>query len=143
MAASDEQVLRLRRMVAEPGTTTYSDSSLAAYIEAHPLIDDDGYEPEDDDWTDTYDLAAAAGDVWEEKAAALVGGYDFAADGGDFKRSQAVEQAERQARHWRSRRTPTSARMHVDKDYAPDYQALDESTISLSSYVVNDPETGD
>ncbi len=42
MAASAEQIARLRRMVAEPTTATYTDDDLAAYIAAHPLMDANG-----------------------------------------------------------------------------------------------------
>ena len=140
MAASVAQIAQIRRMVAEPSTTTYSDATLAGYIETYPLIDSDGLEPTDDEWTDTYDLAAAAGDVWAEKASALVGGYDFDADGGSFKRSQAYDQAQKQARYWRARRTPKSMRLHVAHDFERDYQATPESVAGyevLEGYVAN------
>ncbi len=58
------------------------------------------------DWTATYDLHAAAADIWEEKAAILSADYDFTADGATLARSQAYEQAMKQARYHRSRRSP-------------------------------------
>lgn len=147
MAASDEQVLQLRRMVAEPTDDTYSDTSLAAYIEAYPRIDEDGFEPDDLlSWTPTYDLAAAAGAIWVEKGAALAGEYDFSADGGSFKRSQAYEMAMKQARYWNARRTPTSMRLHVSHDFERDYQATPESVVggaNVAGLVINEPEPDD
>ena len=122
-------VSQLRRRIAEPTTATYSDATLAAYIEVVPLIDADGYEPNDTDWTPAYDLSAAAERLWQEKAAALAGGYDFAADGGNFKRSQAYEMAMKQARYWASRKAPSSLRVHVPHDYERDYQATPESVL--------------
>jgi len=117
MAATAAQIARLRRMVNEPTTTTYSDTTLAEYIEAYPLLDERGEEPytwdtatepptkeDNDNWIATYDLAAAAADVWQEKAAAPAEDFDTNADGADLKRSQAYEQCMKQARYYRSRR---------------------------------------
>jgi hypothetical protein len=104
MAASISDVLKLRRMIAEPTSTTYSDDDLEDVIESHPVLDSDGYDPEEDDWTATYDLNAAAAEIWEEKATAYIGLYDFNADGGSFNRSQAYEQAMKMARHYHSRK---------------------------------------
>ncbi|MEJ5222843.1 MAG: hypothetical protein WHV44_00185 [Anaerolineales bacterium] len=82
----------------------YPDSTLVSIIEQYPLPDANGLFPEEDGWTPRYDLNAAAADVWAEKAAGLAGQYDFSADGASFQRSQAYEQAMKQARYYRSRR---------------------------------------
>lgn len=111
MAATEAQVAELRRKVAEPTTATYGDSDIASYIERYPLIDSDGNLPDESDWTATYDLNAAAADVWEEKASGLVGNYDFQADGGSYQRSQAHAQAMQQARYYRSRRSAKTSTM--------------------------------
>lgn len=137
---SGDLINQLRRRIAELTTTTYTDATLAAYIEAVPLIDADGYEPDDDEWAPVYDLSAAAERIWQEKAALLAGGYDFAADGGSFKRSQAYEMAMKQVRYWASRKAPSSLRVRVSHDYERDHQATDESVLGtgrFESYVVN------
>jgi len=109
-AAAD--IARLRRMIAESGTATYTDSLLVTTISRYPLPDVANEWPLDtagsanSAWVATYDLAAAAADCWEEKAAAVSGAFDFTADGATFNKSQTVEQYERQARKWRSRRAP-------------------------------------
>lgn len=114
-AATD--IARLRRMVAEPGTATYTDSLLVTAISGYPLPDVEGEWPlmasgsVNTDWTPTYDLAAAAADVWEEKAAALADHFDFSADGATFHKEQQVRNYERQARKWRSRRQPSNHTM--------------------------------
>lgn len=118
MTASAEQVAKVRRMTNEPSATSdYSDDDLEGYIEAYPLVDARGESPfiesettpgtleENPDWTATYDLSAAASDIWAEKAAILSQDYDFEADGGSYSRSQAYEQAMKQSRYWRSRRS--------------------------------------
>lgn len=118
MAATAEQVARIRRMTAEATTDTYSDDDLEGYIERYPLVDARGEDPwiesettpgtleENPDWTPTYDLNAAAADIWAEKSATLAQDYDFQADGGQYSRSQAYQQAMAQSRYYRSRRSP-------------------------------------
>ncbi len=105
-------------MTNEPETTTYEDSDLSTIIETYPLTDARGEEPftwdtstspptmdTNEDWIVTYDLNAAAADVWEEKAAPLAQDYNYAADGARYDRSNAYEQAKKQARWFRSKRS--------------------------------------
>lgn len=101
----------LRRMVAEPTSATYSDQALSAFIEAYPVIDAKHRDPADDEWEATYDLNAAAQDIWSEKASALAGGFDFSADGGQYSRSQQYQQAMAQARYYGARRKAASKRI--------------------------------
>jgi hypothetical protein len=111
MAASAEQIAELRRKVAEPTTEAYSDSALAAYIERYAVTDSDGYEPDEADWTATYDLNAAAAEVWEEKASAVAADYTVIADGAVMTRSQRYEQYAKQAKRYRSRSRIRSIRI--------------------------------
>ncbi len=119
MSATAAQLAELRRMVAEPTETTYSDEILEGLIERYPLIDERGEAPytwltsttpptqdANEDWIPTYDLHAAAGLIWAEKATALAGNYDFSADGGQFVRHQAYDQYMQLARHHNARRAP-------------------------------------
>lgn len=108
MAADAAMVARVRRLAAEPTTDTYSDSDLEEIIERYPLLDAEGNDPDDSEWTATYDLNLAAAEVWDEKAAALAGYYDFSADNASFKRSQAYQQALSQATRLRARRSAVS-----------------------------------
>jgi len=108
MTATATQIARLRRMVAEPTTDTYDDDALSTLIEEYPLTDSDGYESDEDDWTATYDLHAAAGDVWEEKAASVANRMDFDADGGNFSASQLYDQYQRSAAYHLARRSAAS-----------------------------------
>jgi hypothetical protein len=123
MSVSAADIARLRRMINEPLTTTYSDVTLSAYIEQHPCLDVRGELPllwPDNDgllstttppapfanpiWISTYDLAAAASDIWAEKAGILSADYDVNADGASLARSQAYAQAMAQSRYWSARR---------------------------------------
>jgi hypothetical protein len=101
-----EDIARLRRMIAEPTSDTYSDAILLDAIERYPVPDADGYWPDDDLWTESYDHALAASEIWAEKSAAVAHAFDFDADGGAFSKSQQVTHYERQARRWRSLRQP-------------------------------------
>ena len=120
MAATAAQVAELRRMIAEPTTTTYTDDTLAGYIERYPLIDEQGEKPYtlssasppaqvvNTDWIPTYDLHAAAADVWTEKAAGVACKFDF--DGKSA--SQLHAQYMGMVRFHAARRTPKSATLH-------------------------------
>lgn len=129
MAATAEQIAQLRRMVDEPGEETYNDALLASYIERYPCLDERGEVPytwdtstspptqvANDGWIPTYDLAAAAADIWAEKAAGLAQDYKFSADGGTYERQQAYEQAMAQSRYWRARRRASTARLVMSPD---------------------------
>lgn len=133
------QIAQLRRMVAEPTTTTYSDADMRTYIEKYPHIDQYGESPLDEwgvantDWTPTYDLAAAAADLWEEKAAGVISKFDFSANGGTYSQSQQYEQYMKQCRYYRSRRMPSTVMLVK----SPTESSFDES------YIGNLPESRD
>jgi hypothetical protein len=124
MTATTAQVARLRLMVNEPTVTTYGDVELKTRIEAYPLMDELGTEPyywdysttppsqvANTDWLATYDLNAAAADIWDEKAGVLSEDYDFSADGGNYTRSQAYEQAAKQARKYHAHKSAKAIRL--------------------------------
>ena len=103
MTASNASILRLRRMTSEPDNETYSDALMASYLEAWPLIDSEGRSSDEDQWTEAYDLHAAAADIWEEKAASYHDKYSFGADGSTYQANQMHENAMEQARYHRAR----------------------------------------
>jgi hypothetical protein len=120
MAASTEDVRRLRRMMGDREGQRYTDADLAEAIESHPTVDTRGTNPtvvdyttnpptrrENPAWMPVYDLNAAAAELWEERASELSGNFDFRTDAGEqFSRSQAFEHAQERARHFRARRVP-------------------------------------
>lgn len=125
MSATAAQIAQVRRYVNESDDTTYDDDAIASYIEAYPVVDERGEDPyswdtstqpptveDNDDWVSTYDLHAAAADIWEEKAAVVAQDYTFSADGGNYSRSLVFEQYMKLARFHRSRRRPTTHRVH-------------------------------
>lgn len=123
---------QLRRMVAEPTQDTYSDTTLSAYLERYPLPDTAGAQPTDTAWLGEWDTNLAAADVWQEKAAAFAADFDFSADGGDYKRSQAHKQMLDIARSFRARRKTGVLVLQVQPrpDYAP----------GLTAWIGNAPE---
>jgi hypothetical protein len=131
MTATAAQIAEVRRMIAEPTTTTYTDVLIQGFIERYPLVDDLGQEPYyysggtppektvNESWVPTYDLCAAAADIWGEKAAALAGDYAFSADGATFNRNQAFEQYTKRERYYRSRRSARTITQHMSPDPHP------------------------
>lgn len=123
--ATAADIARLRRMVDEPTTTTYSDAALTDILEAYPLTDERGVDPYYYDtttdpptqvavvgWYPGYDLHAAAADIWEEKAGALAEKYDWSDDFGKTNRySQQYDQYRKQARQHMARRKASSGRL--------------------------------
>jgi hypothetical protein len=101
-------IAQLRRMVVEPDTTTYSTSVLSTILAGYPLPDADGLDSDDALWAGAWDLNQAAADIWEEKAAAAAVNFDFAADGGDYKRSQVQAQMLKMAQTYRAKRSTGS-----------------------------------
>lgn len=119
-------IAQLRRMTAEPITSdTYTQGDLSAIIARYPLPDAAGLAPAATNWAGNWDLNRAAGDVWNEKASLLAADFDFAADGGDYKRSQAHANMLAMARRYQSMRA-TSALVLVATPAPAAAPGLDE-----------------
>ena len=115
MAVTAAMRARLRLMVNELTTDTYSDDLLGSYIETYPLLDSDGNEPGDTGWVASYDLNAAAADIWENKAAAVWDKFSFTAVGeATYQRSTKYDNAMKQARYYRSKRAMRTTKVKVD-----------------------------
>lgn len=119
MGATAAQVARLRRMVNEPTTATYSDASIEEVIERYPVRDVRGVDwldydytttpptaTENANWMPTYDLYSAGAEIWQEKAAAVACAYATSADGVSLSRNQMYEQYLKQAAWCKSRAVP-------------------------------------
>lgn len=106
-------IQQMRKMINEPTANDFSDTHIEDVIAQYKLIDDFGIVPSAIDWVPTYDLNAAAADLWTEKAGKLADRFDFVADGASYHRSQVYEQAMKQARFYSSRRKPRTITMHV------------------------------
>lgn len=102
MGANAAQIARLRRMV-DDSDSDYTSSELADYLERYPVVDQSGYESDDDDWTDTYNVYLAAADICDEKAAAVTDDVDFMADGAQFGLGQKQRAWLRMAERYRGR----------------------------------------
>jgi hypothetical protein len=123
----------LRRLTAEPlENSTYSDATLVEAIDRYPLPDTAGVAPTDATWVGAWDIHPAAADIWEEKAAATAAAFDFAADGGDYKRSQVYGQMVQQARRFRAMRRSSTYVMVAEPPPA--------GAVGLKSWIGNLPE---
>jgi len=149
MAATAAQIAQLRRMVGESDILDpYTDGVLTTYIESYPVMDERGEAPytwdtstepptqdENDNWIDTYDLHAAAADVWEEKAATVSVDFDFSADGGKYTRSQVYGQY------------MAAARMHKARRYSKTATLIkwpkEGGAVDATPWIINNPEPSD
>jgi hypothetical protein len=125
MSATAAMILQVRGWVNEPDDTTYDDDAITVFIERYPLLDERGEVPytwdtstppvqeANEDWIPTYDLHAAAADVWTEKATIVAADFDFQADGGNYSRSQVYEAYMSLARHHQARRKPGVITLHM------------------------------
>jgi hypothetical protein len=101
-------------MIAEPTTTTYSDAALQEYVEAYPIPDSLKYPPTSSSWTPTYDLHAAAVDLWDEKAAAVSSQHDYTADGASYSKDQVYQHCLAMSRYHAARRRAQNRLMVQD-----------------------------
>lgn len=123
MTATAAMIAQVRRMVAETSTATYTDQAIQEIIEQHPLLDELGRDPNlwqllsppvpypNPAWMPTYDLNAAAADIWEQKAGTVAPDFDLNADGASLSRSQIFQQYMELSKHFRSRSSIRTARM--------------------------------
>ena len=132
MSATAAMVLELRRMVDEVASATYEEDTLETYIERYPVLDFLGTKPievdtstspptlsENSDWIPSYDLHAAAADIWQEKSATVAEDYNFTADGSTLSRGDVQKQYMQQARYHLSRRTVKTMRAVVEPRVDP------------------------
>lgn len=105
MAATVAQIAELKRMIGEDGTdNTYTDDLVQDILESYPVSDADGNEPDESDWTATYDLHAAAAQIWGEKASAYVCKVDSnMPGGGSYRNSQLLDNALKMERYHKAR----------------------------------------
>lgn len=122
-------VLRLRKMVGESAaSSTWTADDLEAVLARHTFADAGDAEA-------TPDFHAAAAEIWETKAAAVAAEFDFAADGGQFMRSQQHKNMLTLASFHRSRRRPR----RIPVEYGA--KASAEIASGVDSWVGNLPES--
>jgi hypothetical protein len=122
LATEDLATLR-RRCNLAADDATYTNTVLNAYAKKYALLDRLGTSPQyiqtlssvtepeftvNPYWIATYDLNAVAADVWQERASALADAFAFSADGARYERQQKYDMYMKQARYYRSRRSPGS-----------------------------------
>jgi hypothetical protein len=142
MSATAAMIARVRLLTNEPTNAgNYTDALVTAHIERYPTLDERGEKPytfstatpparvENPNWMDTYDLFAAAADIWFQKAAAVADQFKFGSDDQSFDRNQVYEQYMKQARACLSRRKTTTMT-----------QTPNEIVNEDVYYIINNPE---
>lgn len=119
-------VEELRRLSGEypPESSNYSDEYLLSVLTGEAVADELGQPPYLYDytktpplkyvnpaWLETYDINAAVGKIWAEKAAVVAQDFNFSADGSSLSRSQQHEHYMEQARFYASRRAARSCKI--------------------------------
>jgi hypothetical protein len=103
-------------------TDTYpalSEALVTRCVTVAKAQDSVGLEPTDDEWTETFDIAAGVALAWQLKAAKAVPKVDMEAGGNQkFKLSQVHDHCLAQVEYWRSQMAPSTARLktyeHLD-----------------------------
>jgi len=113
MAVSAADIARTRALSAAP-VADYSDDAISAVIALYPKYDSTGLAPDDDDWTETYDLYRAAADIADQRAAAVATLYDVSADGAGLSRSQVQAQLYALGTRLRSRASAVLTRVLIE-----------------------------
>ncbi len=98
-----EAQARLKRMTDADSDPALTVDDVADCMAMSKLVDANGLAPSDPSWTPTWDLNRGAAEGWRRKAGKLAMRFDFATDGQQFQRSQAVEHCERMAEQYRRR----------------------------------------
>lgn len=140
MTVTAAQLGQLRRMCnLADDDAVYTDDVLTGYITRYALPDRLGVAPTyitysglaptetvNSSWLATYDLNAAAADVWQERASTLADRYDFNADGANYSRSQQYQQYMQQARYYRSRRAIGAVNItpYISETYLENYDGI-------------------
>lgn len=112
MALTATQLATVQRRSGESHKTSpmVDEATIQAIADESGLILDDAAQaPTHADYTPTYDLYAIAATVWDEKAALTAEGYDFAAEGGSFSRSQHYRHCVEQGKRMRAKQSNLSA----------------------------------
>ena len=91
MAVTAANIARVRSL-ADASVADFNDAAITAVIELYTRRDADGNFPDEDGYTDTYDLYRAAADVVEQRAAKVATQYNTTADGATLNRSSIQEQ---------------------------------------------------
>ena len=113
MAVSAADIARTRALSAAP-VADYSDAAISAIIALYPKYDSTGLAPDDEDWTETYDLYRAAADIADQRAAAVATLYDVSADGAGLSRSQVQAQLYALGTRLRSRASAVLTRALIE-----------------------------
>jgi len=113
MAVTAAQIARVRSL-ADASVSEFNDAAVTAVIELYEKRDPDGYFPDEEGYTVTYDLYRAAADIAEQRAAKVATQYNTTADGATLNRSEIQEQLFALAVRLRQRATAKASRVIIE-----------------------------
>ena len=104
MPLSAAQITRVRQMTAERDAAgDYPDADIITLADGvAKVVDSEGLAPIDTGYVETYDLYTVAAELWRVKAGEVADEFDFAAEGGEFTRSQKYDNYLKQAARYSS-----------------------------------------
>jgi hypothetical protein len=95
-----EALASLRVATAADQDPVLEEDELLALLQRFRVEDADGYGPGDADWTPTWQLSAAAGHGWRQKAGKAAGRYDLNTDGQSLARGAVMSHCLRMANEY-------------------------------------------
>lgn len=95
---------RLRAMTAADSDPVLTEDELDQLVLLARRADTDGLSISDADWTETYDLNAAAAEGWRWKAGKAASDVTFRSDGQGFDLSDLIKHCRAMAKDYTSRR---------------------------------------
>lgn len=91
---------RIERMTASTTDPVLTTADVDQLVSIAKTTDPAGLESTDTGWVPTWDLARAAKNGWEWKAASTTGHFNFGADGQSFDREQVHAHCIAMVRHY-------------------------------------------
>ncbi len=99
---------KLKLMSAWDAEPSVSEDDLEAVLEGFVLPDINGAPPDEEEWIPTFDLTAAAAEVWLIKAAKAAALTEIDPPGSGIVTSKVFDNCVLMARYYRSKRSATS-----------------------------------
>lgn len=99
---------KLKLMSAWDTEPAVSEDDLEMVLGLHALTDINGMTPDSEEWIPTYDLIAAAAEVWIVKAARAAALVEVDPPGSGILTSKVFENCMAMARNYRSKRASTA-----------------------------------
>lgn len=85
-------VARVKVLAAASSRPALTDDEVTGAIKAHPRVDVDGIQADQDDWDPTWDIYATVAELWGLKAGKVAGDFNFSADDARYDKGSVMAQ---------------------------------------------------